>query len=1266
MEQTGPKAAAPPSELNIIDTPRTSHLKFLREKRLNYFNGKQSTSTLSSSRESPRSGSNVSMVFQQPKRSKTPRKCRSAPSSRLEQSSSISNGRPKFTDLAVAKTLSHTPEITQSPLAQAEVCTSEPSTQRSLLRSSFISGLDQELLEDSSVPEAQKLQHVMTWAKKFLNQWNCDDSLQNVSMLSQDNVSLKSLAIPVMSTNEGARQPFSYTTANPSDRLPLNKSRIASIDSSFNPLYNKDTSHYMPEELKVLSSLSKSTKCDLSIDSDIIQAKTQPSFQANDKELFVHSGQVAKRHSQISRSTTEMDSLSSEWNGVRNRMHPRDSLNVTIQHASAHHKNYFTDPYIQIFSPKVKHGFHPNTSSNQNDINLIKQIHLGRGQDGNEEEEDMSMDFSKYAQLDYDSDSTITESVGSASGNYHEREDGQSSSMSSLDTERLNDFLVNLEKLHKESEITHRSTLEEDGLRTDRTFFVKKFVESNTPRRYISSKEAGSLYSPAIENQSYSAHSAKYLQENSKTKLHKVCPVCSFTSETNSSWCAGCGSVLFVTQSQIPTDASEKNSQVAKGTLLDEMFVSTNITNSQNNLENKPSSTLKEKESKRVLCWEDGSDITSDSDGSVLEKYLFYVNKLENLKIEEQKKTSDNISTTNSNEVSSEDESSVDLRGPHLHSSPTQYRVFQIDDKSDSEESETQFLGATNALVSPGSTYPEAQANVNNHNLFTNNLKDIHGTTIKGSVDRKLQKSSYLPSRITGPIRYWEKSSIAWSSYTHGELKPRSACLQRPVSAEATKKMPYNKYEGDNNSDHHAYKKINHSERPTKISPADVADYQNSAVAYMKTTNASAISEHLSKRKWNGVSEMKNWDLEGDRGSLWLHLPDELWICVFSNLSHKDLSNVAQVCQRFRLIANDDSLWKVIKITNCHSLNDTSLTTIGRHHPKSLSLYRCHDDNQCITDSGLGNLFQNCKDSLMTLEITHCSGPRFDGDTILFHTSKYCSQITSLDISWTAATDKGVIALVEFTACLKSLSVNGCKISDHAICNLVKKHCNSLIKLEVFGCHELTSRCLCSVATECTHLQILNIGRVPKVTDTCLAKIASNLHQMTTLNVTGINTVRDRTVHYIVKQCSKLENLTLSSCCQVTDVSLVEISTYLQTIKYLDLSGCKKVTDIGIQALARSCRQISYLDLSSTGTGKRGICLLASYCYNSLECLKLSFCKEVTPDAIEKLCKNCKRLKVLHLYGCRISQDLDHIKRFSENSKIFHDLSIPTANILGE
>ncbi|XP_074052774.1 F-box and leucine-rich repeat protein 13-like [Macrotis lagotis] len=394
--------------------------------------------------------------------------------------------------------------------------------------------------------------------------------------------------------------------------------------------------------------------------------------------------------------------------------------------------------------------------------------------------------------------------------------------------------------------------------------------------------------------------------------------------------------------------------------------------------------------------------------------------------------------------------------------------------------------------------------------------------------------------------------------------------------------------------------------------------------------------------------------------SRWQLLPDEIWIYIFSLLSHKELSLIAQVCRRFCQLASDDSFWKRIHISDCHSLNDDSLITLGRHHPQALTLHRCHDDIEAITDQGLKQFFHHCRESLKELNVTSCSGPRLKGDKLLLYASTFCNKLTVVDISWSGATDLAVLALVEGASSLQGLSINGCQITDKAIRALIKKHGNSLNKLEVFGCHALTARCLGCLALSCPHLQTLNIGRVPKITDACFTKILGNLKKVTTLNVTGLEMVRDRIVHLIVTQFPKLVCLVLSSCSRVTDISLLEISTYLQTIRYLDVSGCKKITDIGIQALARGCHQLHYLDLSSTGTSKRGVSLLATYCHETLECVKLSFCKEITLDVVRKLCKNCRRLKMLHLYGCHITPDLNSIKDIYKTVEVFHDGSSST------
>ncbi|KAJ8413927.1 hypothetical protein AAFF_G00065250 [Aldrovandia affinis] len=286
----------------------------------------------------------------------------------------------------------------------------------------------------------------------------------------------------------------------------------------------------------------------------------------------------------------------------------------------------------------------------------------------------------------------------------------------------------------------------------------------------------------------------------------------------------------------------------------------------------------------------------------------------------------------------------------------------------------------------------------------------------------------------------------------------------------------------------------------------------------------------------------------------------------------------------------------------------------------------------CVTPQGLEELFAQSNGSLRELRIMSCSGSGLHGDRLLLPCSRHCPHLTDVDVSWTGATDTGITALASATASLESVLVNGCCITDRAFKVLIRRHGGSLCRLEVFGCRSLSAACLSVMATSCPNLKVLNMGKLPKVTEACLTHITAHLKRLTSLNLTGLHVVRDRIVHLIVRRCPELRCLTLRCCPHITDRSLTEISTYSATIRYLDVSGCSAVTDLGIQAIAMACHHLQYLDLSSTKTSNKGVCLLASYCSRHLHTVKLSFCY-ICQDSLLKLCRYCKGLRLLHLYG---------------------------------
>ncbi|XP_054867736.1 uncharacterized protein LOC111567415 [Amphiprion ocellaris] len=383
----------------------------------------------------------------------------------------------------------------------------------------------------------------------------------------------------------------------------------------------------------------------------------------------------------------------------------------------------------------------------------------------------------------------------------------------------------------------------------------------------------------------------------------------------------------------------------------------------------------------------------------------------------------------------------------------------------------------------------------------------------------------------------------------------------------------------------------------------------------------------------------------------WLCLPDEVWLSILCLLPQRDLCRLMQVCRRLHTLASDHMLWKDLRIENS-SLTDHWLLNVGRRRPRSLCLYSC--SALSVSTRGLDRFFSLCRNSLEELKVTSCVGPGLHGDQMLSLIGQLCVHVTSVDVSWSGATDRGVKAL---SVCgtglrLSSVVLNGCHVTDVPLKKLVMRHKESLCRLEVFGCQFLTPACLQAIYEMCPGLQHLNIGRVPKVSVHSLTVMASQLKCLISLNLTGLQVVNDTTVDTLLQKCVKLQNLTFSSCPEVTDLTLHNISKYVPSIRSLNVSGCPAVTDAGVQFLALGCRRLQQLDLSSTGTGNRGVSLLSSYCSGHLHIVKLSFC-HITSEKILKLCRHCQRLKLLHLYGCASVPTEGEIREVNSTVRVY-------------
>ncbi|XP_069132056.1 uncharacterized protein [Argopecten irradians] len=440
---------------------------------------------------------------------------------------------------------------------------------------------------------------------------------------------------------------------------------------------------------------------------------------------------------------------------------------------------------------------------------------------------------------------------------------------------------------------------------------------------------------------------------------------------------------------------------------------------------------------------------------------------------------------------------------------------------------------------------------------------------------------------------------------------------------------------------------------PTPDSPASlpyVVDHRLPAEAVMEPPQTSHTNTESVLNAYSKYHEMTPRIQKG-KFSAWLCLPDEILLHILSYLTLEDLARCALTCTDFHRVAMDDSLWKYITVKKKHHLTDESLAQIGKRHPASLAFIQCHGDN--ITARGLRDLFRECADSLKELNLCGCSRGALTGDCILLHASARCHGLTHIDASWCNVTDSGIGAISGSCDRLESLCINGCQnVKDEGLETVIKKHGKSLRHLEMFGCFNITPKSIRFLATHCLNLLNLNLGQCYKLTDSCISQLSSSLGRVENLDLRGCKQIKDNCIRYVVKNCPRLQTISLANCPNITDVSMLEVSTYITDIRNIDICGCRNITDNSIRALANNCQNLRNIDISSTGCSHRSVSMLANFCNQRLETVKLNFLSDITDPVIIKLAKHCRRLKLLHLYGCTSIRNSDKINEVNAGVKV--------------
>ncbi|KAG0523890.1 hypothetical protein BDA96_07G162000 [Sorghum bicolor] len=251
---------------------------------------------------------------------------------------------------------------------------------------------------------------------------------------------------------------------------------------------------------------------------------------------------------------------------------------------------------------------------------------------------------------------------------------------------------------------------------------------------------------------------------------------------------------------------------------------------------------------------------------------------------------------------------------------------------------------------------------------------------------------------------------------------------------------------------------------------------------------------------------------------------------------------------------------------------------------------------------------------------------------------------------------------------LRKISLKGnYRLSDNGLGTIISA-APSLSSLNLCECSLLTSSGIDILANKLhSVLRELYIDDCTNVDAMAILPALQKINRLEVLSMSGIQSVRDKFIKELIPvHGSNLKELAFAGCLELTSSSIKTIGEYCKELTSLDLRNLDRLRDSAMRHL-RGCRLIRKLKLQRNAFSDEAVsqyleesggCLtelmlnnvkkvgdltalaISRKCSVLLEALDLSFCRELTDEALGLIVDSCPSLRILKLFGCTQVTDL--------------------------
>ncbi|CAH0476800.1 unnamed protein product [Peronospora belbahrii] len=298
-----------------------------------------------------------------------------------------------------------------------------------------------------------------------------------------------------------------------------------------------------------------------------------------------------------------------------------------------------------------------------------------------------------------------------------------------------------------------------------------------------------------------------------------------------------------------------------------------------------------------------------------------------------------------------------------------------------------------------------------------------------------------------------------------------------------------------------------------------------------------------------------------------------------------------------------------IDIPDCSNIDEETLLrtfTQCASHGLALTVLRLGLCGRCVSDS----VIEELGDALRTVEQLQMQGCYRLSDAGCKMLVRRCApSLDSLEISCNQRITKMSIDYFSELENLQSLVLSECPQIDNASLESLKSM-KKLRKLKLNQMERLSDEFIVSLAQSLPGLEEFSIARCSQLTNTA--------------------------VKGMLKSCRELKVLDVSDLHQITDECFEPVREYGHALRHVSLRCCLKLTDVAFQHIVCGAKAyLETLEMSSVPQATdASMMALLEHCATSLATLDISFCRNITEDALGILADGTETLRSLVLWGC--------------------------------